>query len=320
MRRLIGFISLILAGMFTLPSMAADEEYLQPQQWQPIEELRLPGDIPEYRGMPVDPALPVINTVVNEGYLDTLSPNTYWADLLTYSFFGMIVLLALFVIINGKAKLSHGFSGKKVDRWTGTDVFMHWVGAISCMLLIATGLIMIAGRFWLEPNMGAGRWIGFISSSVALHDLMAFPFIIGWAVMVIKWAGKQFPAACDIGWFKVLGGYVNFGGMKGKHPDAGFANAGEKLWFWCFTIFGALMVGSGLVLMFPSLVETKDASNLALILHLVSAAVLGAFTVVHIFMATIMSEGGLECMLTGKCDENWAKQHHNLWFKSLSGK
>lgn len=26
----------------------------------------------------------------------------------------------------------------------------------------------------------------------------------------------------------------------------------------------------------------------------------------------------MECMLSGKCDENWAKQHHNLWYDSLS--
>ncbi len=230
----------------------------------------------------------------------------------------MIVLLALFVAINGKAKLSQGFSGKKVDRWSGMDVLVHWVGAIACLLLIITGLIMVAGRFWLEPNMGASHWTGFIGTSVALHDLMAFPFILGWAVMVVKWAGKQLPEACDIGWLKVVGGYLNFGPFKGKHPDAGFGNAGEKLWFWCFALFGALMVGSGLVLMFPSLVATKDCANLALILHLVSAFVLGAFTIVHIYMATVISEGGMECMLSGKCDENWAKQHHNLWYDSLS--
>ncbi len=68
----------------------------------------------------------------------------------------------------------------------------------------------------------------------------------------------------------------------------------------------------------PNLVATKDGANLALILHLVSAFVLGAFTIVHIYMATVISEGGMECMLSGKCDENWAKQHHNLWYDSLS--
>ncbi|WP_218996856.1 formate dehydrogenase subunit gamma [Shewanella algae] len=318
MKSLNAFISGAVALVFSLPLLAADTLTPEPQQWQPIQEVAIQGDVPELRGMPQQAQFPDALPPVNQGYLDTLAPASWWADLLSYSFFGMIVLLALFVAINGKAKLSQGFSGKKVDRWSGMDVLVHWVGAIACLLLIITGLIMVAGRFWLEPNMGAAHWTGFIGTSVALHDLMAFPFILGWAVMVVKWAGKQLPEACDIGWLKVVGGYLNFGPFKGKHPDAGFANAGEKLWFWCFALFGALMVGSGLVLMFPSLVATKDGANLALILHLVSAFVLGAFTIVHIYMATVISEGGMECMLSGKCDENWAKQHHNLWYDSLS--
>ena len=292
MKRLITVITSLTAGIYSLPLLASETLMPQPQQWQPIQEIAVQGDIPELRGMPLQPEFPAPLAQVNQGYLETLAPATWWADLLTYSFFGMFFVLALFVLINGKAKLTQGFSGHKVNRWSGMDILFHWIGAIACLLLIVTGLAMIAGRFWLEPNMGAERWIGFIGSSVAIHNLMAFPF-------------------------KTLGGYLNFGSFKGKHPDAGFANAGEKLWFWCFALFGALMIGSGVVLMFPSLVATKDGANLALILHLVSAFVLGAFTVVHIYMATVISEGGMECMLTGKCDENWAKQHHNLWFQKL---
>ncbi|MEE1979090.1 formate dehydrogenase subunit gamma [Shewanella xiamenensis] len=317
MKRLITVITSLTAGIYSLPLLASETLMPQPQQWQPIQEIAVQGDIPELRGMPLQPEFPAPLAQVNQGYLETLAPATWWADLLTYSFFGMFFVLALFVLINGKAKLTQGFSGHKVNRWSGMDVLFHWIGAIACLLLIGTGLAMIAGRFWLEPNMGAERWIGFIGSSVAIHNLMPFPFILGWLVMVVKWANKQLPEACDLGWFKALGGYLNFGSFKGKHPDAGFANAGEKLWFWCFALFGALMIGSGVVLMFPSLVATKDSANLALILHLVSAFVLGAFTVVHIYMATVISEGGMECMLTGQCDENWAKQHHNLWFQKL---
>ncbi|GIU48136.1 formate dehydrogenase subunit gamma [Shewanella algidipiscicola] len=317
MKMITAVIAGVMAFMCSFHLLAADTLIPEPQQWQPIQIEVVQGDIPELRGMPLQAQFPAPQPSVNQEYIEILSPASFWADLLNYGFFGMIALLALFVVINGKAKLNQGFSGKKVDRWSGMDVLVHWVGAIACLALVITGLIMTAGRFWLAPNMGAYQWFGFIDTSVALHNLMAFPFMLGWAVMVIKWAKKQLPEACDIGWLKAVGGYLNFGPFKGKHPDAGFANAGEKLWFWCFTLFGALMVGSGLILMFPSLVATKDGANLALILHLVSAFVLGAFTVVHIYMATVISEGGMECMLSGQCDENWAKQHHNLWFNEL---
>ncbi|GIU18697.1 MULTISPECIES: formate dehydrogenase subunit gamma [unclassified Shewanella] len=316
MKHLTALVPLMLTAIFSLPALSS-EEAPTAQLWQPVTEIAVQADVPELLGMPEQAQLPLVDPLFNQGRIETLAPATFWADLLSYSFFGAILLLGVFVIINGKSKLAHGFSGRKVARWSGMDVFVHWLGAISCLFLIVTGLIMVSGRFLLEPNMGVNTWIGVINTSVGLHDLMAFPFILGWAVMVLKWATKQTPEACDIGWFKVLGGYLNFGSFKGQHPDAGFANAGEKLWFWTFTAFGGLIVVSGLILMFPSLVATKDAANLSLILHLISAAILGVFTVVHIFMATVMSEGGMECMTSGYCDENWAKQHHNLWFNKL---
>ncbi|ABZ78563.1 formate dehydrogenase, gamma subunit [Shewanella halifaxensis HAW-EB4] len=316
MKRLTALVPMMLTAIFSLPAIAS-EEAPTAQLWQPVKEVAIQADIPELLGMPTQAELPVIDTLFNQGRIETLAPASYWADLLSYSFFGMILLLGIFVVFNGKSKLANGFSGRKVARWSGMDVFIHWLGAISCLFLIITGIVMAAGRFLLEPNMATNSWMGVINTSVGLHDMMAFPFLLGWAIMVVKWAAKQMPESCDIGWFKVMGGYLNFGSFKNQHPDAGFANAGEKLWFWTFALFGGVLVVSGLILMFPSLVATKDAANLSLILHLLSAAILGMFTVVHIFMATVMSEGGMECMVSGYCDENWAKQHHNLWFKEL---
>ena len=37
------------------------------------------------------------------------------------------------------------------------------------------------------------------------------------------------------------------------------------------------------------------------------------------YMGAVMSEGGMENMLSGKCDENWAKQNHNLWYAKIQG-
>ena len=111
-------------------------------------------------------------------------------------------------------------------------------------------------------------------------------------------------------------------GHSGKHPDAGFANAGEKAFFWCFTIFGLILMVTGLMMLYPETFgdPSKNSLQLALILHIVSAIILSAFSVVHIYMGAVMSEGGMENMLSGKCDENWARQNHNLWYAKVSGK
>ena len=80
------------------------------------------------------------------------------------------------------------------------------------------------------------------------------------------------------------------------------------------------MIVPGLMMLYPELFGgmSKDGANLALIIHIISAVILGAFSVVHIYMGAVMSEGGIENMLSGKCDENWAKQNHNLWYAKIS--
>ncbi|MCF1428564.1 MAG: formate dehydrogenase subunit gamma [Shewanella sp.] len=240
------------------------------------------------------------------------------APALMAALFGMIAIFIVFIKINGISKLHHGFSGKMVYRWSKADVAIHWLGAIPCLLLILTGLVLLGGRFFVQPYVGEGFWAGLVNGAKQVHDVLAIPFMIGWALMTVLWAKNQMPKMYDVKWFMVVGGYINFGPFKGQHPDAGFANAGEKLWFWTFAAFGLVISASGMLLLFPNLFDvTRNMNFLALLLHGVSAIIICAFSIVHIFMATVMSEGGMECMVSGYCDENWATQHHNLWFDEI---
>ncbi|GIU42216.1 formate dehydrogenase subunit gamma [Shewanella sairae] len=240
------------------------------------------------------------------------------APALMAALFGMIIIFVLFIKVNGISKLHGGYSGKLVYRWSKFDVSIHWLGAIPCLLLILTGLMLIAGRYFVQPYIGEGLWASLVNASKQIHDIMAIPFMLGWALMVTLWAKNQMPKMYDLKWMMVVGGYINFGPFKGKHPDAGFANAGEKLWFWAFAAFGLLISASGMLLLFPNLFEpSRTLSLIALVLHSVSAIIITAFSIVHIFMATVMSEGGMECMVSGYCDETWASQHHNLWFDEI---
>lgn len=246
-------------------------------------------------------------------------------DYLSYgifaALFGMIGAFVVFIVVNGISKLSDGFSGKLIYRWSKFDLFIHWLGAIPCILLIITGLTLLAGKFLIEPVLGQATFASMSALAKPIHDYMAIPFMIGWLLMSVKWAKNQLPEKCDFAWFLAAGGYINFGPFKGKHPHAGFANAGEKLWFWTFAFGGAVISATGVILLFPDLVEpSRTLSLIALVLHGLTAIILTAFSVVHIFMATVMSEGGMECMVSGYCDENWAIQHHDLWYNDIKAK
>jgi formate dehydrogenase subunit gamma len=53
------------------------------------------------------------------------------------------------------------------------------------------------------------------------------------------------------------------------------------------------------------------------LLHTVAAVVVLAFFTVHLYLASVGVEGALEAMTTGYVDENWAKQHHDLWYAEV---
>ncbi|GAA4891512.1 formate dehydrogenase subunit gamma [Ferrimonas pelagia] len=248
-----------------------------------------------------------------------ISARPSWiAPALALALFGMILVFALFVLVNGAAKLEKGFSGVEVLRWSKFDIFVHWLMAIPCLLLIVTGLSLLAGRFVFGSVLGPDGVGALAAIAKPVHDYMAIPFAIGAVLAMVRWMKHNIPAGYDLKWFMVVGGYLNFGPFKGKHPDAGFSNAGEKLWFWSFTIFGLAVIGSGAIMLFPDWFSpSRTTSLMAIVVHGASAIVLTGFTVVHIFMATVLSEGGFPCMTSGYCDENWAKQHHNVWYDDI---
>ncbi|UCX03108.1 formate dehydrogenase subunit gamma [Shewanella glacialimarina] len=256
----------------------------------------------------------LINKAGNEG---KELRNTYLKPAITLAVLGVFSAFLVFYLVNGPSKLSHGFSGKLLERWTKADILLHWIMAVTCLTLMLTGIFIMLGRHFIAPYVGEGLWAGIIATSKFIHDWSGPIFIVSWLMCVIKWMPLQTFKLYDLKWFLVVGGYINFGPFKGKHPDSGFANAGEKMWFWTLVIFGLLLSISGLMLVLPNLDLPREASIVALLVHGVSAAVLIAFTIVHIWMATVLSEGGMESMVSGYCDENWAIQHHNLWYDEI---
>ncbi|MDR8525748.1 MULTISPECIES: formate dehydrogenase subunit gamma [Shewanella] len=256
----------------------------------------------------------LINVVGNEG---EIVRNQYLTPVMGITVVGVFAAFLFFYLVNGPSKLSKGFSGKMVLRWTKADLWIHWVMATSCLALIFTGLNIMLGKHVLQPYIGEGLWASLIYGSKTIHDWVGPIFIVSWLLSVVKWMPMQTFKMYDLKWFLVVGGYVNFGPFKGKHPDSGFANAGEKLWFWSLTLFGLFIAASGLMLVLPGLDLPREASMAALLIHSISAVIIIAFTIVHIWMATVLSEGGMECMVSGYCDENWAIQHHNVWYDEM---
>ncbi|MGL5668395.1 MAG: cytochrome b/b6 domain-containing protein, partial [Shewanella sp.] len=212
-------IGLAIALLFSAVCLAngGDEQALQPQASDAQIWAQLKDGATGYTTSQSEFHAQPINTYD----LRVLELRSDWlAPALMAALFGMIIIFVLFIKVNGISKLHHGFSGKLVHRWSKFDVSIHWLGAIPCLMLILTGLTLLAGRFFFQPWLGESIWEAIVYGAKQIHDVMAIPFMIGWALMTVLWAKNQLPKMYDVKWFLVVGGYINFGPFKGKHPDA----------------------------------------------------------------------------------------------------
>ncbi|BCV68419.1 MULTISPECIES: formate dehydrogenase subunit gamma [Shewanella] len=316
LRSLFALLVLVAGLGFASTAMAADEQSSQQQAqtseadlWRAVKS----GESGYTTAKGVETGV-LINVAGNQG---KELRNQYLTPVMAIAVVGVFGAFVLFYLVNGPSKLHHGFSGKLVFRWSKADLIIHWVVAISCLILIFTGLNIMLGKHVLQPYVSGDIWAALIYGSKTIHDWVGPLFIVSWAVLVVKWMPDQLFKSYDLKWFMLVGGYINFGPFKGKHPDSGFANAGEKMWFWTLAIFGLFISISGIMMVLPNLDLPREASMAALLVHGISAILIIAFTIVHIWMATVLSEGGMECMKSGYCDENWAMQHHNVWYDEI---
>lgn len=240
--------------------------------------------------------------------------NFRMTQLVPYGFYllaGVFIAIALFRLIRGKIKIKAGRSGKKISRFTPFQRFVHWTVAILFVILGITGAMLTFGRDGLVPIIGSEAFGAIAGVGKTLHDYLGPVFAVALLLMLFTFIKGNFFKWVDIKWF------FKAGGMLGNHASAGRYNGGEKAWFWLAILGGAVVVASGLVLDFPIFDQTRSDMKLAHVIHAIGGIAILAASLGHIYMGTIAMEGSFESMKTGYCDENWAKEHHDLWYEEL---
>ncbi|MBA4741234.1 MAG: formate dehydrogenase subunit gamma [Azoarcus sp.] len=228
-----------------------------------------------------------------------------------YFLAAVVILIALFFLIFGRSKIEHGRSGMTIPRWKAYERVLHWFVAISFIILAITGLSLLFGREVLIPLFGGEGFAGFAQLSMTVHNYLGPAFSVGVLLMILLWARHNIPNRTDIEWFKAGGGMVGK-----KHPSAGKANGGEKVWFWGGVfLLGILVSASGVILDFPIWGQTRGDMALAQGVHAIAAILWIGFFLGHAYIGTLGTEGALEGMTRGRVDVNWAKQHHDLWYE-----
>ncbi len=231
---------------------------------------------------------------------------------------GMAGLILLFHLFGGRNKLDKRgqLSGRKIKRWSWIERLVHWVTAISFILLAITGMSMLIGKTLLIPVLGKAGFATWACLSIAIHNYIGPLFSVGIVLMILMWVWHNFPTGVDMKWLAAGGGL-----FKKNHPSAGRMNAGEKIWFWLLATVGVAVCVTGLIMVapilgfqLPAFIETGRAEmQQANLIHAVLAIVWTAIALGHIYIGTAGTEGAFEGMSTGYVSEEWAHQHHDLW-------
>ena len=222
---------------------------------------------------------------------------------------GMLVLLAIFLMVRGRIRVDHGFSGIKILRFASFERFTHWLTASCFIVLALSGLNISFGRILIMPLFGAEAFATMSTYAKYAHDYLAFPFMLGLVVMFLIWIKDNIPGMVDLEWIKQGGGILS----NGQHPPAKRFNAGQKGIFWIVIIGGSLMSLSGWFLLFPYLPANVTMMQFWTVIHAVIAMLFIAAMLAHIYIGSIGMEGAFDAMGTGEVDLNWAREHHSLW-------
>lgn len=224
----------------------------------------------------------------------------------------IIVAISLFFAARGRIRIDGGRSWRTVSRFSLFQRLAHWFMASLFVLMAITGLILLLGRTVLIPLIGREAFSVMATASMQAHNLFGPLFMLALAALFAGFVRGNFPALSDLGWL------LRGGGLFGVHASAGRYNFGEKIWFWIAVTGGLLLSVSGVFLLFPDALGTRDQLQLANLVHAVAALGFIAFALGHIYLGTIGTEGTLEGMVRGEVDENWARSHHDAWLDGLA--
>jgi formate dehydrogenase subunit gamma len=223
---------------------------------------------------------------------------------------GMLALLTLYYLWHGTMRIEAGRSGRAIVRFDVFERFVHWLTAVTFVILAITGLNITFGRSLILPWMGPEAFSAWSEWAKFAHNYISFAFTVGVVLMFLIWVARNLPSHNDVVWFK------NGGGMfGGREPPAEKFNGGEKLIFWISMFGGGAVIASGFLLLFPFYGTTVAGMELAQIVHSVVAVLYVSAMFVHIYMGTIGVEGAFEAMAEGTVDVNWAKERHSLWYE-----
>ncbi|APV52440.1 formate dehydrogenase subunit gamma [Betaproteobacteria bacterium GR16-43] len=285
-------------------STAAPGWNVPPQEWDKVDRK------PQYASVPGRETNVLIQGTGHEWRKFRNGPETFYGGILLLLPFAALLG---FYLLRGPIKVHDPLTGRTIERFNGVERTTHWTMAISFVVLAFSGIVILFGKHIILPWLGHSAFSTVTIFSKTLHNFVGPLFIFALVIFIILFAKDNIPKAHDWQWIPKFGGMIS-----GEHVPSGKFNAGEKALFWSL-VAGLCVILSitGLILDFPNWNQSREAMQVANVVHGVCAIFAMAMACFHIYLGTIGMEGAYKAMKTGVVDETWAKEHHEIWYQEV---
>ena len=201
-----------------------------------------------------------------------------------------------------------------IDRYTSGERILHWVTALTFLLLAASGLAFFhPSMFWLANLLGGGTW------ARILHPFIGVVMFVAFILMALKFWHHNVLSGNDRAWLGKIGDVI--ANRDDRVPPIGRYNPGQKILFWVLLASMIVLLVSGIALWRPYFAPWFGIGTIRFgaLMHALSALALILLVVVHIY-SSFWVKGSTEGMLSGKVSRGWAKAHHPKWYEEATRK
>jgi len=201
-----------------------------------------------------------------------------------------------------------------IDRYTSGERILHWVTAITFLLLTASGLAFFhPSMYWLANLLGGGTW------ARILHPFIGVVMFVAFLLMALKFWHHNVLSGNDRAWLGRIGDVI--ANRDDKVPPIGRYNPGQKILFWVLLASMIVLLVSGIALWRPYFAPAFGIGTIRFgaLMHALSALALILLVVVHIY-SSFWVKGSTDAMLSGKVSRGWAKAHHPKWYEEATRK
>jgi formate dehydrogenase subunit gamma len=202
-----------------------------------------------------------------------------------------------------------------ITRYTLGERVNHWIGALTYIYLLITGLAFWSPYlYWLSAIVGGGPAARF------WHPWFGLIFAASLFWMFKDWHRDMQIDDSDRAWGKAIPYYIR--NEDEKLPPVGRFNFGQKIYFWATFYSLILLLISGVGLWYTDALpwSLRYLRYAAILIHASVALITIGLFLIHVYMSVFLEEGSLGSMILGTVSRAWAWTFHRTWYYEITGR